>query len=137
MDSNAYLLDTNACIHLLNGTSTPLAERLRQESPATVRLCSVVKAELYHGARRSSRVGENLALLGRFFDPFVSLPFDDRCAEHYGQIRSGLEREGRPIGPNDLMIAATARAHGLTLVTHNSTEFARVPGLPLEDWEGD
>lgn len=82
-------------------------------------------------------MGENLALLGRFFEPFVSLPFDDGCAEHYGQIRSGLEREGRPIGPNDLMIAATARAHGLTLVTHDSAEFARVPGLPLEDWEGD
>jgi tRNA(fMet)-specific endonuclease VapC len=94
-----------------------------------------VKAELYHGARRSSRVAENLSLLGRFFQPFVSLPFDDRCAEHHGQIRTGLEREGRPIGPNDLMIAATARAHGLTLVTHNSAEFVRVPGLPLEDWE--
>ena len=136
MDSSAYLLDTNACIHLLNGTSAPLAERLRRESPATVHLCSVVKAELYHGARRSSRVAENLSLLGRFFQPFISLPFDDRCAEHYGQIRTGLEREGRLIGSNDLMIAATARAHGLTLVTHNSAEFVRVPGLPLEDWEG-
>lgn len=136
VDASGYLLDTNACIHLLNGTSAPLAERLRRESPATVRLCAVVKAELYHGARRSSRVAENLSLLGRFFQPFVSLPFDDRCAEHYGQIRTGLEREGRLIGPNDLMIAATARAHGLTLVTHNSAEFARVPALPLEDWEG-
>lgn len=98
-------------------------------------LCSVVKAELYHGARRSSRVGENLALLRRFFQPFISLPFDDRCAEHYGQVRSELEREGRLIGPNDLLIAATARAHELTLVTHNTDEFARVSGLLLEDWE--
>ncbi|MGH9381852.1 MAG: sigma-70 family RNA polymerase sigma factor [Thermoanaerobaculia bacterium] len=57
-----------------------------------MRLSSVVKVELYHGARRGSKVGENLALLRRFFQPFVSLPFDDRCAEHYGQIRSDLER---------------------------------------------
>lgn len=135
MESRKYLLDTNACIHLLNGTSAPLAERLRRESPATVHLCFVVKAELYHGARRSSRVGENLSLLGRFLQPFVSLPFDDRSAEQYGTIRSELEREERLIGPNDLMIAATARAHDLTLVTHDSVEFARVPGLPLEDWE--
>ena len=135
MATGAYLLDTNACIHLLNGTSRPLAERLRQESPAIVHVSSVVKAELFHGARRSSRIAENLSLLRRFLQPFISLPFDDRCAEHYGQIRSDLEREGRLIGPNDLMIAATARAHDLILVTHNSAEFARVPGLPLEDWE--
>jgi len=133
--TGVYLLDTNACIHLLNGTAPALAARLRRESPGTVCLCSVVKAELYHGARRSSRVAENLTLLGRFFEPFRSLPLDDRCAEHYGQIRSDLEREGRLIGPNDLMIAATARANDLTLVTHNAAEFARVPGLPLEDWE--
>jgi tRNA(fMet)-specific endonuclease VapC len=67
--------------------------------------------------------------------PFASLPFDDACAEQYGQIRNELESDGTPIGPNDLLISAVARAHGLTLVTHNVGEFSRVIGLRLEDWE--
>ena len=65
-------------------------------------------------------------LLRRFFGPIVSLPFDDRCAEEAAFIRLDLERSGRPIGPNDLLIAATARAHDLVLVTHNAREFGRV-----------
>ncbi len=60
---------------------------------------------------------------------------DDQCAEHYGVIRAELERAGTPIGPNDLMIAATAKAHDITLVSHNTREFSRVVGLRLEDWE--
>lgn len=130
-----YLLDTNACIRILNDSSASLAGRLRQHDPSDIRLCSVVKAELFYGARRSSRVSENLRLLQRFFAPFICLSFDDRCAEHYGLIRADLERAGTPIGPNDLMIAATARAYDLVLVTHNTREFSRVVGLQLEDWE--
>src|SRR3990167_1680598 len=110
-----YLLDTNACIRILNDSSASLAGRLRQHDPSDIRLCSVVKAELFYGARRSSRVSENLRLLQRFFAPFICLSFDDRCAEHYGLIRADLERAGTPIGPNDLMIAATARAYDLVL----------------------
>jgi tRNA(fMet)-specific endonuclease VapC len=66
---------------------------------------------------------------------FESLPFDDPSADHYGLIRRDLERAGAIIGPNDLMIAATERAHGLVLVSHNTGEFSRVDGLSLEDWE--
>ncbi len=132
-----YLLDSNACIRVLNRTSEPLVERLRKCDPSAIRISSVVKAELVYGARRSGRVAENLTLLGRFFQPFVSLPFDDLCAEHYGVVRTQLEREGRPIGPNDLMIAATALAHGLVLVTNNTGEFSRVAGLAVEDWQGE
>jgi tRNA(fMet)-specific endonuclease VapC len=80
-------------------------------------------------------VAENLSLLQRSFQPFLSLPFDDRCAEHYGVVRTQLERDGRPIGPNDLMIAATAMAHDLVLVTNNTGEFLRVAGLAVEDWQ--
>lgn len=98
-------------------------------------MSAVVKAELYYGARRSRRVAENLEVLRRFFQPFVSLPFDDLCAEHYGVIRGQLEREGRPIGPNNLLIAATAVAHDLVLVTNNTGEFSRVAGLAIEDWQ--
>lgn len=130
-----YLLDTNACIRFLNGTSPALTRRLRAHSPTEIRLSAVVEAELLAGARKSARVEENLDLLRRFFEPLVSLPFDHRCAEEYGQIRTDLERQGTPIGPNDLLIAATARAHDLVLVTHNTGELSRVAGLRLADWE--
>lgn len=130
-----FLLDTNACIRLINNSSARLASRFRGHNPIEFRLCSVVKAELYHGARKSSRTAENIRLINRFLEPFVSLPFDDLCAEEYGLIRAELERVGTPIGPNDLMIAAIARAYDLTLVTNNVSEFSRVIGLQVEDWE--
>jgi tRNA(fMet)-specific endonuclease VapC len=130
-----YLLDTNACIRILNDASPPLIQRLANHAPSEIRLCSIVKAELLYGARHSQRVAENLNILAHFFAPFVSLPFNDRCAEQYGQIRAELVQAGTLIGPNDLLIAAIARAYELTLVSHNVEEFGRVNGLRLEDWE--
>lgn len=130
-----YLLDTNACVQVLRGKSPGLVERLRGHAATEIRLSSIVKAELFYGARRSQRVAENLSRVGRFAEPFVCLPFDDLCAEHYGLIRTDLTLQGRPISAADLMIAATARAHDAVLVTHNVQEFARVIGLQIEDWE--
>ena len=78
---------------------------------------------------------KNLRVLQVFFDTLACLPFDDRCAEEAAQIRADLASQGRPIGPHDILIAATARAHDAVLVTHNIGEFARVTGLRLEDWE--
>ncbi|HVR40162.1 MAG TPA: type II toxin-antitoxin system VapC family toxin [Thermoanaerobaculia bacterium] len=130
-----YLLDTNACIRILNGSSPALIEHLRSIPRASVRLSSVVKGELLYGARKSTRMADNLRLLEQFFATMISLPFDDRCAEEYGLLREQLDRAGTPIGPNDLLIAATARAYRAVLVTHNVREFSRVPELRLEDWE--
>ena len=130
-----FLLDTNACIRLLNGTSPKLVARMRASDPSHIALSAVVKAELLYGARKSSRPADNLRLLERFFAPLASLPFDDACADRYGVVRAELEAAGTPIGPNDLMIAATALANGATLVTNNAREFSRVAGLHLEDWE--
>lgn len=130
-----YLLDTNVCIHLLNEKHPMILQRFRRQTPADIALCSVVKAELLYGARRSQRVEANLQLLKAFFAPLQSLPFDDDCAEHYGQIHADLLDQGKPIGPNDTLIAAIARAHDVALVTHNTAEFGRVPGLRMEDWE--
>jgi len=130
-----YQLDTNACIRILKGTSPSLTERLRFVPRTQIRLSSVVKAELYYGARKSGRVADNLRVLERFFESIASLSFDDRCAEEYGLVREELERAGTPIGPNDLLIAATARAHDAVLVTHNVREFSQVAGLRIEDWE--
>ena len=77
-----------------------------------------------------------MAGIATFVAPFTSLPFDDACVSAYGRIRAQLEQAGRPMGPNDLMIAAIAVTHGLTLVTHNTREFERIVGLSLTDWEG-
>jgi tRNA(fMet)-specific endonuclease VapC len=130
-----YLLDTNTCIAYLNGRAVGVRRRLQGLPPNEVALCSVVKAELLYGARKSTNPPTVLAKLRRFFTPFISLPFDDAAAQAYGTIRADLEQVGKPIGPNDLMIAAIALACGLTLVTHNTGEFQRVPGLTIEDWE--
>lgn len=137
MTSPDYMLDANACIRLINGTSSGLKQRLREVHPSRVRMSSVVLAELIYGARNSAHVAENLRTVQRFAAPFASVPFDDACAAAYGDIRADLRRRGEPIGPNDLLIAATALAHGLTLVTHNVREFGRVVDLMVEDWEAE
>lgn len=130
-----YLLDTNACIRILKNSSLSVVERLRQQDSKNIKLCSIVKAELLYGAHHSERIEKNLQLLNKFFEPLDCLPFDDFCAEEYGRIRAKLAYKGSLIGPNDLMIAATAKARDLIVVTHDVYEFSRVEGLRVEDWE--
>ena len=130
-----YVLDANTCIRLLNSDNESVTRRYSACQPSDIVLCSVVKAELLYGARRSARVEFNLKRLEYFAAPLQSIPFDDRCAHDYGLIRADLTAQGKPIGANDLMIAAIARAHDLVLVTHNTGEFSRVAGLRIEDWE--
>ncbi|MBI2929191.1 MAG: type II toxin-antitoxin system VapC family toxin [Verrucomicrobia bacterium] len=132
-----YLLDTNACVGYLRGRSVTIRDRMMALPAEEVVLCSVVKAELYYGARKSERPVQNLAVLAVFFERFTSLPFDDPAAEAYGRIRAELEAAGTPIGPNDLLIAAIALSRQVTVVTRNSSEFSRVPGLQCENWEGN
>lgn len=132
-----YLLDTNACIRYLNGRSESLRQQILAKNPDDIVLCSVVKAELSYGARKSQNPQRSLEKQQQFVNYFVSLPFDDKAAEVYGQIRAELEQSGTPVGPNDLMIAAIAVANDVTLVTHNRREFGRVNGLKVEDWELD
>jgi tRNA(fMet)-specific endonuclease VapC len=134
----SHLLDTNSLIdHLRRGPASNVTTRLAVAPPGSVYLCAVVLAELFYGALHSgvAHQATNLALIARLRQQFVSLPFDDRAAEEYGKIREHLAALGTPIGPNDLMIAAIALANQTTLVTHNTTEFSRVPGLALEDWQ--
>lgn len=130
-----YLPDTNAWIAYVNPGDSPVKSQFRAHSPTDIAFCAVVKAELLYGAYRSTRRDNNLRLLATLFQLFESLPFDDAAADAYGRIRADLTARGTPIGPNDLMIAAIALAHHLTLVTHNTREFGRVAGLHLEDWE--
>jgi tRNA(fMet)-specific endonuclease VapC len=130
-----YLLDTNVWARYLNQSDTSVRQRIEAADPAALFLCSIVKAEMYFGADKSPRRQANLLLLEKLFSRFASLPFDDSCAEIYGRIRADLAARGQPIGPNDLLIAATALANDVTLVTHNTGEFSRVSGLRLEDWQ--
>ncbi|MEP6519866.1 type II toxin-antitoxin system tRNA(fMet)-specific endonuclease VapC [Microcoleus vaginatus] len=130
-----YLLDSNTCIGYLNGRAIGVLRRLQALPSEAVAVCSIVKAELFYGARRSNNPDRSIAQQQDFFNGFISLPFDDQSAVIYGQIRAQLAASGTPIGPNDLLIASIALANNLILVTHNTREFSRVEGLRLEDWE--
>jgi tRNA(fMet)-specific endonuclease VapC len=130
-----FLPDTNVWIRFLNPGENRVKVRFLAADPSTICLCAVVKAELFFGAMKSSRVRKNIALLDELFATFESLPFDDDAARRYGEIRSDLSRMGTPIGPNDLLISAIASVHDAILVTHNTREFGRIPNLIIEDWE--
>lgn len=130
-----YLLDTNTCVEYLRGRNSAVIAKIASTAMIDMRLCSIVKAELYHGAHRSQQAQSNLAKVENFVSQFVSLPFDDDAAREYGRLRADLEKRGMVIGPHDLQIAAIALVHGLILVTHNINEFSQVPGLQLVDWQ--
>jgi len=128
-----YLLDANAIIALLNDTTSPIAKRVRRHAPRDFGVSAVVMHELYYGAFKSHRVEQNVARVDAL--QFSVLEFDEDDARHAGQIRAHLASKGTPIGPYDVLIAGQAIARELTLVTHNTSEFQRVPGLKVEDWK--
>jgi tRNA(fMet)-specific endonuclease VapC len=131
-----YLLDTNTCVQYLRyGSASPVAGRLAAANPGEVALCSVVVGELVFGALRSQNIVKNIADVQIFRAGLQSLPLDDAAGEEYAKVRADLAAKGTPIGPNDMMIAAIALANGLILITHNTSEFGRVVGLSLEDWQ--
>lgn len=129
-----YLLDTNAVIALLKEHPLIL-NHVRRVGRLSLRLCAPVEAELWYGVHRSTQQEYNRARLLTLLDWLPSLPFADQSPRHFGDIRAYLARQGSPIGPYDLQIAAIARTHDMVLVTHNTHEFSRVPRLTLEDWE--
>ncbi len=130
-----YILDTNVCINYLRGKSQSIADRLIKIPAANRIIPSIVKAELYHGAYKSTRPEENIKKVSDFLKLNSSLVFDDSAAQIFGRIRANLERKGITIGPYDLQIAAISIAHDCTLVTHNTNEFSRIDELKIEDWE--
>lgn len=128
-----FLLDTNACIHFLNGTSDRLVRRVLDAGPGRVAVSSITLAELHFGAARSARADANLERVEAFADELVSYPFDDECAARFGRIKAELLSAGRPTPDFDLAISAVAMTHGLTVVTADR-HFADVPGLASVDW---
>lgn len=131
---NGCLLDTNVWIALLKN-NPQVVDGVRRVGLEALHLCAPVWSELWFGACNSQRIAENQARIRALAAHVPILPFDDRAAEHCGELRALLSRQGRPIGPYDLQIAAIARSTGLCLVTRNISEFARVPGLACENWQ--
>lgn len=131
MSQLRILLDTNVVIALMNASAS-VAQRLRQHAPQEVAVPTVALQELYFGAYKSQRVEHNLSKVSQL--AFAWLPFTAQDAVAAGRIRAELARAGTPIGPYDALIAAQALTREVTLVTHNTREFARVPGLRLDDW---
>lgn len=129
-----YLLDANAVIALLNDTTSPIARRIRRYAPRDIGVSAVVIHELYYGAFKSRRVEGNVARVDGLQLPVLEFDLED--ARQAGEIRAHLAAKGTPIGPYDVLIAGQAKARKLTLITHNTPEFTRVPGLKLEDWKG-
>ena len=127
-----FLLDANVVIAMLRGHEVVNA-RIRQHHPSDFGLPTVVEHELLYGAFRGQRVEHNVALVDGL--RFTVLAFDREDARQAARIRAFLARSGRPIGPYDVLIAGQTLARNLTLVTHNTGEFERVPGLISEDWE--
>jgi tRNA(fMet)-specific endonuclease VapC len=133
----SYLLDTNACIALINGAPALVRGRFRKASSSgtQVYVSTIVTFELWYCVAKSARPALNTQRLETFLSGPVSiLPFDDEDAGQAGSIRAALEVLGKPIGAYDLLIAGQALARQLTLVTANVSEFSRVKGLSWQDW---
>ncbi len=128
-------LDTNACRGVMNGSPPALRERLLQSDPVQVAISQIVRYELEFGVCNSSQPGKNRANLAHFLRYVQVLDWGEEQAVEAAQIRCELAREGQPIGPYDILIAAHARSLAAILVTHNTREFGRVEGLQWEDWE--
>ena len=127
------LLDTNICIYIINAKPPAVLARFQQYRLGDIGLCSVVAAELAYGVAKSGSV-RNRQALKMFLAPLTILPFDAAAVWAYGDLRAELERRGTPVGSLDTMIAAHALSLQARLVTNNTREFAKVPGLQLENW---
>jgi tRNA(fMet)-specific endonuclease VapC len=130
-----YLFDTNTCIEILRGKNSAVLARYAGHARADLAVSAVVRSELIAGALLSAKRDENRRLAEAFCALFPCLPFDAQVANIHAEWHAKLRRQGNLIGSHDLMIATTALAHHMTLVTHNVSEFKRIDGLGIEDWQ--
>lgn len=132
-----YCLDTNICVSAMREPGLGLSAVFLKHAPSDIAVPAMVRAELLYGAVKSNQPKRSIDKVERFLEPYTVLPFDKEAASIYASMRRGLEVRGMAIGPNDMVIAATALAYRLTLVTNNTREFMRVSGLRVEDWLRD
>lgn len=128
-----YLLDTNIVIYVIKNRPLSVLDAFNRNS-GRMAISSITLAELAHGIEKSGNPARNLAVVEDFVSRLEVLPYDDRAAWQYGIIRAALEKQGTPIGVNDLHIAGHARSLGLVIVTNNLREFERIPGVSVENW---
>jgi tRNA(fMet)-specific endonuclease VapC len=128
-----YMLDTNICIYVLKNRPPELRDRFDREAER-LSISSITLCELHYGAEKSARRLANLEAIAGFVARLDVLDFSASAAAHHGQIRAELERTGQPAGIYDMLIGAHARSEGLTVVTNNTREFVRMPGLRVENW---
>ena len=129
-----YFLDANTCIYFLNGKHESIKVKILSTPPNDIAIPSIVKAELLLGLYKSEQKKKNLEKLEKFLQPFGITPFIDLITYVYADIRCTLEKTGKTIGPNDLLIAAIVKFHEGILVTNNTEVFKRVKGLQIENW---
>ena len=129
-----YLLDTDICIYTAKARPPEFARRLGSLAPGSVAMSVVTLGELVFGAERSQARERAMGKLARLIELIPVLGLPESAGRHYGRIRAALTAAGTPIGNNDLWIAAHAAADALILVSNNSREFERVPGLQVENW---
>lgn len=132
-----YMLDTSICVAIIRRKPKQALDRLTRQPPGAVSISSITVAELAYGVTKSTQPARNRAALEQFLLPLDILDFGYTAANTYGAIRTHLGRQGLSIGGMDLLIGAHALSASLILVTHNTSEFARIPGLSLEDWLAD
>ncbi|ACE85385.1 PIN (PilT N terminus) domain [Cellvibrio japonicus Ueda107] len=130
-----YMLDTNIVIYVIKRRPIEALETFNRHA-GQLCISSITLAELLHGAEKSAKPEHNLHQVEEFVSRLQVLDYGNKAAAHYGDIRAQLERQGTPIGVNDLHIAGHARSEGLVLVTNNLREFERVAALRLENWLG-
>jgi tRNA(fMet)-specific endonuclease VapC len=128
-----YLLDTNMVIYVMKRRPIEVLSQFN-DNAGRMALSAITLSELYHGAEKSAKVAQNLEVVEEFASLVQVLAYGSKASQHYGAIRSQLEKSGQPIGVNDLHIAAHARSEGLVVVTNNTSEFSRIPGLMVENW---
>jgi len=129
-----FMLDTNICIYIQRHKPPSVLARFGSLQPGQAVVSVITWGELLYGAAKSRQSKQALRLLEEFSNLVPVLPMPPGCGKSYGQIRADLEKNGRPIGNNDLWIAAHALGSGLTLVTNNTKEFERIPRLKIENW---
>lgn len=129
-----YLVDTNICIYIKKHRPAEVLARFTKLPPGKVAMSAITYGELCFGAEKSSKRKESRHILERLVALIPVLPLDETVSIHYGKIRLHLQASGKPIGNNDLWIAAHTIANKLILVTNNVSEFDRVPGLRVENW---
>ncbi|MBK7958565.1 MAG: type II toxin-antitoxin system VapC family toxin [Bacteroidetes bacterium] len=132
-----YLLDTNICIYIIKKKPRQVFDKLLTLDVGSVGISTITLAELYYGVEKSANPAKNKEALEKFLTPIEILDFGASATETYGKIRAELERNGNPIGPLDMFIAAHAKSADLTLVTNNEKEFIRVVDLKIENGQNE